>query len=90
MFRHAGSRFAYVVHLRTFMAIWIMALPFALLSSCGWLTIPTVAMVGYALLGIESIGVEIENPCDATTSSHACAAQPLNSSTLSHRPVLGV
>ena len=54
--------YAYVVHLRTFMTLWLTALPFALLSSCGWLTIPTVAMVAYALLGIETIGVEIENP----------------------------
>ena len=56
-------RFAYVVHLRTFMTLWLGALPFALLGSCGWLTIPTVGVVAYALLGIESIGVEIENPC---------------------------
>lgn len=55
-------RFAYVVHLRTFMTLWLGALPFALLGSCGWLTIPTVGVVAYALLGIESIGVEIENP----------------------------
>jgi putative membrane protein len=45
------------------MTLWLAALPFALLGSCGWLTIPTVGLVAYALLGIESIGVEIENPC---------------------------
>jgi len=45
------------------MTLWLTALPFALLGSCGWLTIPTVGVVAYALLGIESIGVEIENPC---------------------------
>ena len=54
--------YAYVVHLRTFMTLWLAALPFALLGVCGWLTIPTVACVAYALLGIETIGVEIENP----------------------------
>ena len=54
--------YAYVVHLRTFMTLWLAALPFALLSVCGWLTIPTVMCVAYALLGIETIGVEIENP----------------------------
>ena len=60
---YVRRRFAYVVHLRTFMTLWLGALPFALLGSCGWLTIPTVGVVAYALLGIESIGVEIENPC---------------------------
>ena len=54
--------FAYVIHLRTFMSLWLFALPFALLDLCGWLTIPTTCLVAYALLGIETIGVEIENP----------------------------
>ena len=33
-----------------------------MLDLCGWLTIPTTCLVAYALLGIETIGVEIENP----------------------------
>jgi putative membrane protein len=54
--------FAYVVHLRSFMVLWLYALPFALVSTCTWITIPTVTIVAYALMGIETIGVEIENP----------------------------
>jgi len=54
--------FAYVVHLRTFMCLWLMALPFALVGTTNWLTIPVTLIVAYALLGIETIAVEIENP----------------------------
>jgi hypothetical protein len=54
--------YGYVVHLRTFMLLWLLSLPFALVEVAGWLTIPICIAVAYALLGIESIAVEIENP----------------------------
>eukprot|EP01052_Picozoa_sp_SAG31_P023814 SAG31_NODE_1987_length_6724_cov_18.235925_5_plen_74_part_00 len=41
--------FAYVVHLRTFMVLWLLALPYALVSTCGWATIPTICVVACAL-----------------------------------------
>jgi putative membrane protein len=37
-----------------------------LVSEIGWLTIPTVALASFTLMGIEEIGMEIEDPfgCD--------------------------
>lgn len=54
--------FAYVVHLRRALIIYIYTLPFALLSTFGWETVPATLLIAYILLGIEEIGVEIEDP----------------------------
>lgn len=54
--------FAYVVHLRRALALYLVTLPFALVDSYGWYTIFDNVLVAYVLLGIEEIGVEIENP----------------------------
>lgn len=54
--------FAYVVHLRRALVLYCATLPLALLSSFGWTTVPIVFGVSYVLLGIEEIGVEIEDP----------------------------
>lgn len=54
--------FAYVVHLRRALVIFCATLPFALLGSFGWSTVPIVMAVSYVMLGIEEIGVEIEDP----------------------------
>ena len=54
--------FAYIIHLRTFLMLWLGALPFALLAAVGWGAIPVALAIFYALCGLEMIGVEIENP----------------------------
>lgn len=54
--------FPYVVHLRRALVIYCFTLPFALVSSFGWLTIAVTTLLAYTLFGIEEIGVEIENP----------------------------
>ena len=54
--------FGYIVHLRAFLIVWLLALPFGLLKLLGWVTIPVAILVFFALVGIEMIGVEIENP----------------------------
>ena len=54
--------FSYMVHLRRVMIIYCFTLPFALIDSLGWLTIPATLGVAYTFFGIEEIGVEIENP----------------------------
>jgi predicted membrane chloride channel (bestrophin family) len=51
-----------VLHLKFFLTIWLIALPFSLFKLCHWGTIPIASVVGYALLGFEEIGNEIENP----------------------------
>jgi putative membrane protein len=54
--------FAYIIHLRFFLVIWLLTLPFALVDKVGWGTIPVSMAIHFALVGLEMIGVEIENP----------------------------
>lgn len=54
--------FAYVAHLRRGLIIYVNTLPFALLSTFKWETIPATFLIAYILFGIEEIGVEIEDP----------------------------
>ena len=54
--------FAYIVHLRSFLLTWFLAFPFAMVERLGWGTIPVSFVMFYLLLGIDCIGVEIENP----------------------------
>jgi putative membrane protein len=54
--------FAYVVHLRTALVIFSVTLPFALVDAFGWSSILYSTLIAFILLGIEEIGVEIENP----------------------------
>jgi putative membrane protein len=54
--------FAYVVHLRRALILYLFTLPFALVGRFGWMTVPAVVLIAYNVLGIEEIGVEIEDP----------------------------
>lgn len=54
--------FVYVVHLRRALILYCYTLPFALLDVFGWGTIAATMVIAYIMLGIEEIGVEIEDP----------------------------
>lgn len=54
--------FAYMLHLRRTLILFILGLPFALVEPFGWATVPVVVLVAHTFLGIEEIGVEIEDP----------------------------
>lgn len=54
--------FAYVVHLRRALMLYCGSLPFASLRGFGWGEIVVTVLVSFILLGIEEIGVEIEDP----------------------------
>jgi putative membrane protein len=54
--------FAYMLHLRRTLILFILGLPFALVESFGWSTVAVVVIIAYTFLGIEEIGVEIEDP----------------------------
>lgn len=56
--------FAYAVHLRRALILYCVTLPFALLPVFGWFTIAVTFALTYVLLGVEEIGVEIEDPFD--------------------------
>lgn len=53
---------SYTRHTSRFLTIWMTFLPIGLYSSCGWATIPSVGVMAFLLLGIEEIGVSVEEP----------------------------
>jgi len=53
---------AYAIHLNQLVLIYCLILPFQFVKDLGWWTGIFVALVSFALFGIEEIGVEIENP----------------------------
>jgi len=54
--------FGYVVHIRQLLTIYLLSLPWVLVDKLGWWAIPTAALIAFGLIGIEEIGVEIEDP----------------------------
>lgn len=44
------------------MVIWLTFLPLAFVSTCGWATVPMMFVLSYLILGVEQIGVTIEEP----------------------------
>ncbi|GLI65099.1 hypothetical protein VaNZ11_008540 [Volvox africanus] len=53
---------SYTRHTARFLMAWLVCLPFSLWSYCGLAMIPIAALVAFVLLGIEEIGVYIEEP----------------------------
>lgn len=53
---------AHAIHLKQLLLIYCLLLPFQLVSTLGWWTGAIVALISFTLLGIEEIGIEIENP----------------------------
>lgn len=54
--------FGYIVHLKLVIWGYLLFLPFQLVTSFGYITIPATALVGIAFLGFLRVGEEIENP----------------------------
>ncbi|MEW5303003.1 MAG: hypothetical protein WDW36_005736 [Sanguina aurantia] len=52
----------YTRHTSRFMLVWLAALPLAIWDDCGWATPMILGLVSFFLLGIEEIGVSIEEP----------------------------
>jgi ion channel-forming bestrophin family protein len=48
--------------IRQSIAIYMLALPWGLMQSFGWWTVPTVAMLGYFMIGVEMIAEAVEDP----------------------------
>ncbi|MCT7949666.1 hypothetical protein NG798_07695 [Ancylothrix sp. C2] len=53
---------AYAIHLKQLLLIYCLGLPFQMVKDLTWWTAPVVAVLSFALFGIEEIGIEIENP----------------------------
>lgn len=56
--------FAYQAHLRMTLWLYLFFLPFQILSSMKYITIPATTFASFLLLGFLEIGQEIENPFD--------------------------
>jgi len=52
----------FVTHLRTFLFIYLISLPYMYAHQWGWATIPMVTITSYALLGIDGAASECESP----------------------------
>ncbi|GBF88169.1 hypothetical protein Rsub_00881 [Raphidocelis subcapitata] len=53
---------AYTRHTSRFLITYLTCLPFGLGAYMGWLTLPVMVVLTFLLMGIENIGVQIENP----------------------------
>ncbi|GAX78770.1 hypothetical protein CEUSTIGMA_g6207.t1 [Chlamydomonas eustigma] len=53
---------SYTRHTSRFLLLWLALLPLALWNDLGWLSIGANVLMGYLLLGIEEIGVKLEEP----------------------------
>lgn len=55
------------------MIIWLSLLPFALWESCGWGMVPLSVAISLLTLGVEEIGVIIEEPFSVLPLERICA-----------------
>ncbi|MGD1716363.1 bestrophin family protein [Dapis sp. BLCC M172] len=53
---------AYAIHIKHLLLFYCFGLPFQMVAQLSWMTIPAVGVISFALLGIETIGLEIEDP----------------------------
>jgi len=53
---------AYAIHLKQLLLLYCFTLPFQLVQDLGYWTGAIVFLISFTLLGIEEIGIEIENP----------------------------
>jgi len=54
--------FVYAVHIKQFLMIYLVTLPFVVIPMMGWLAVPLVVVTTFGLYGIEEASVEIEDP----------------------------
>ncbi|KAL0481634.1 hypothetical protein AKO1_012449 [Acrasis kona] len=54
--------FNYVVHMNQITFYYLLTLPFCMLNSFGWFSVPSVAFVAFVLLGVEHASIEMEDP----------------------------
>lgn len=63
---------AWTRHTSRFLIMWLLALPFSLWEDCNWFVIPLTNLVGLLLLGIDHIGVELEDAMRAVDIEGIC------------------
>lgn len=60
--RNTPIPLSYVLQLRFFLVLWLVLYPLHVMAFYGWYTILLASLISYAVLGIESMASEIENP----------------------------
>jgi predicted membrane chloride channel (bestrophin family) len=65
-------------HTSRFLIIWLSTLPFAEWNSFHWATIPITLLIGALLLGIDEIGVQIEEPFGVLPLDAICTRAELD------------
>jgi putative membrane protein len=53
---------SYTRHTSRTLTLWLLTLPFSLWGVLGLATIPAIFMLGWLMLGVDEIGIEIEEP----------------------------
>ena len=61
---------AYSIEIRHFIFIFLVALPFGILSKVDWLTPLVTMMVAFPILALDEIGVELQNPFSTLHLNH--------------------
>jgi len=54
--------YSYSMYIKKFIFIYVITLPFAFVTSTGYMTIPIVMIIAYVILSVELIAEEIEDP----------------------------
>lgn len=60
----------YVAHLRIFLIVFLLSLPYIWYPSWRWSTIPIVFVTSFAMLGLEGAAVEVESPFRRNRPNH--------------------
>ena len=64
---------SYTRHTSRFMIIWLSLVPFALWEPCGWGMVPLTVAISLLTLGVEEIGVTIEEPFSVLPLERICS-----------------
>eukprot|EP01025_Chloroclados_australasicus_P059766 TRINITY_DN7577_c0_g2_i2.p2 TRINITY_DN7577_c0_g2~~TRINITY_DN7577_c0_g2_i2.p2 ORF type:complete len:158 (-),score=20.50 TRINITY_DN7577_c0_g2_i2:137-610(-) len=63
---------SYTRHTSRFLMIWLAFVPLSLWHDCGWLSVPATSVTAFLLLGIEEIGVQVEEPFGILPLEYYC------------------
>lgn len=65
-----------------FQIIWLALLPMALYKEMGWGAVAAEALIAFMLLGIEDIGVQVEEPFSIISCEGICTSIVTNTNAM--------
>ena len=60
--RNTPLPIAYMLHIKRFLSLFCLTISLPFVAVMGWWSVLATALISYAFIGIEEIGVEIEDP----------------------------